>query len=222
MSPTDKIIRILLADDHKMFRDGLKSLINAQDDMEIIGATENGRNAVQIAEELTPDVIIMDIGMPDMNGIEATRQIVDKLSHAKVIALSMHTDKRFIVGMFQSGASGYLLKDCAFDELVQAIRTVLSEHVYLSSEIASKVVEDFAQSTPTSANEPLSILTNRERDVLQLLAEGCSTKEIAHERNVSVKTIENYRHKLMRKLSLDSVADLTKFAVREGLTTLEH
>jgi len=211
-------IRIILADDHRMFRDGLRALIEKEQDIKVIGEAENGRTTVQLARELSPDVVVMDIGMPDLNGVEATRQIAAQCPSVRVIALSMHSDKRFVTEMLHAGASGYLLKDCAFQELAQAIRTVARNQAYLSPRIAGVVVTDYAGRLPTTK---VAALTPREREVLQLLAEGKNTKEIASALNVSVKTVETHRAQIMGRLDLHSVAELTKFAIREGLTSLE-
>jgi len=213
--------RILLADDHKIIRDGLRSLIEKHPEMEVVGEAENGRTTVKLAQELEPDVVIMDISMPDLNGIDATQQIVADVPDVKVIALSMHSDKRFVVGMFKAGACGYLLKDCAFDELEQAINTVLSDQTYLSPKIATVVIKNYVPHVSAQNTSAFSILSAREREVLQLLAEGKSTKQIASDLYLSIKTIETYRQKIMDKLDIHNLADLIKFAIREGLTSLE-
>jgi DNA-binding NarL/FixJ family response regulator len=214
-------VRVLLADDHEILREGLRSLIEEQPDMEIIGEADNGRDAVKLAEELSPDVVIMDVSMPDLNGMEATRQIVKKLPEAKVIALSMHSDKGFVAEMLKAGAVGYLLKDGAFKRLAEAIKTTRSGGTYLCPEVADVVREDYIRRL--SAKEPpvAPKLTPREREVLQLVAEGWATKQIARKLNMSTKTAEGHRTRIMKKLDLHSVADLTKYAIREGLTSLD-
>jgi two-component system response regulator NreC len=214
-------IRILLADDHKIVRDGLRTLIERQSEMEVVGEAENGRKAVQLTLELVPDVVVMDVTMADLNGIEATRQIHKEQPCIKIIALSMHSDRRFVAGMLKAGASGYLLKDCAFEELASAIHRVVSNRTYLSPGITDIVVKDYIQESPMKPTSPFSVLTAREREVLQLLAEGASTKEIAKSLYVSVKTVETHRMQIMDKLRIHSIAELTKYAVREGLTSLE-
>lgn len=214
-------IRILLADDHKILREGLRSLLEKQHDMEIIAEAENGRTTVQLVEELLPDVVIMDIVMPDLNGIEATRQIIAKAPGVKVVALSMYSDRRFIIEMLKAGASGYLLKYCAFEELINAIKSVVTNQIYLSPKIADLVIKNFVRHLSKADLSVSSVLTNREREVLQLLAEGKSTKQIASALNVSTKTIEVYRQQIMNKLDIRSVAELTKYAIREGMTSLE-
>ncbi len=214
-------IKVLLADDHKIIRDGLRSLIEKNPDMEVVGEAEDGRTTVRLVHELDPDIVIMDISMPDLNGIDATQQIVTNDPGVKVIALSMHSDKRFVAGMLKAGASGYLLKDCAFDELEQAVKTVLADHTYLSSKIATVVIKDYVPQVSTEHTSAFSVLSAREREVLQLLAEGKTTKDIASELFLSVKTIETYRQRIMDRLDIHNLADLIKFAIREGLTSLE-
>lgn len=214
-------LKILLADDHKIVRDGLQSLITKQPGMEVVGEAENGRMTVQLARELKPDVIIMDISMPDLNGIEATRQILAETPGVKIIALSMHSDRRFVTGILGAGASGYLLKDCAFQELAEAIRTVVKDKYYLSPGITGVVVKDYVSHVTSTDALSSDVLTAREREVLQLIAEGKSTKEIASDLHVSAKTVETHRQNIMQKLNIHSVAGLTRYAIREGLTSLE-
>ncbi|MFQ5674326.1 MAG: response regulator [bacterium] len=214
-------LKILLADDHKIVRDGLHSLLKKEAGMEVIGEADNGRETVQLAREMEPDIIIMDISMPDLNGVEATRQIISNSPEAKIIALSMHSDKRFVKGILSAGAKGYLLKDSAFEELVDAIHTVVSGKFYLSSGIAGVVVKDYIGSKSAKNLLNSDLLSAREREVLQLIAEGKSTKEVAATLHVSVKTIETHRQKIMQKLNIHSVAGLTRFAIREGLSSLD-
>ncbi len=214
-------IRILVADDHKIIREGLRSLLEKEETMEVVAEAQDGIATVRLAQKLQPHVVIMDIGMPEMNGIDATRQIVATVPGTRVIALSMHSDRRFVLQMLKAGASGYLLKDSAFEELVSAIKTVRSNQPYLSPKITDVVVKEYLGSLPKNEATAFSVLTAREREVLQLLAEGKSTKQIAATLNVSVKTVETHRQQLMEKLGLHSVAELTKYAVREGLTSLE-
>ena len=215
-------IRIMLADDHRIIREGLRSLVEEQPDMEVVGEAKNGRKAVAMVEELRPDVVIMDVGMPELNGVEATRQINRDNPLVKVIALSMHQQREYVARMLDAGAAGYLLKDCAFDELIDAVRTVLENKTYLSPDITSTVVQDYVRHLPQRDEAPRVTLTPREREVLQLLAEGLRTKQVARKLDVSVKTIETHRRNLMQKLEIDSVAELTKYAIREGLTSLEQ
>lgn len=213
-------LRILLADDHRIMREGLRALLQEQPTMTVVGEAENGRKAVQLAKELVPDVVIMDVTMPEMNGIEATTQIKASLPGVRVIALSIHTDRRFVIQMFRAGATGYLLKDCAFEELTRAIRTVSDGQAYLSPGIAGVVVEEFLRTLASDGGTGVPSLSGREREVLQLTAEGRSMKEIASALHVSVKTIETHRRQIMTKLGVNSVAELTKYAIREGLTPL--
>ncbi len=214
-------IKVLLADDHKITREGLRSLLEKHGDMEVIGQAEQGREAVRLAGELSPDVVIMDVSMPDLNGIEATRQIISKSANVKVIALSMHSDSMFVSEMLKSGASGYLLKDCAFEELAKAIETVMDGKTYLSPEISSVVVDDYLHHLSKNEVAEAEVLTDREREVLQLLAEGQSTKQIALKLHISAKTVETHRRQIMNKLDMHTVAELTKYAVRKGLTSLD-
>jgi DNA-binding NarL/FixJ family response regulator len=214
-------IKIILADDHKLMREGLKSLLNQQADISVVGQADNGREAVQLTERMGPDVVVMDVSMPDLNGIDATRQILSRAPRTRVIALSMHSDRQFVVEMLRAGAAGYMVKDSAFEELASAIRTVARGQTYLAARIGKLSMEDLK----TDFHEqPLVAprLTDREREVLQLIAEGKGTKEIAAELFLSAKTVETHRQHLMDKLDMYSVAELTKYAIREGLTTLDH
>ena len=213
--------KILLADDHRLFRDGLRALIEQQSGMEVVGEAEDGRTAVDLTRRLSPDVVIMDVGMPILNGIEATRQIVAETPGVKVIALSMHSDRQFVTGMFGAGASGYLLKDCAFEELINALHSVIKNLTYMSPEISTIVVEDYVHRVSKSDDAIPDALTPRAREVLQLLAEGMNTKQLASHLNISVKTVEAHRRQIMEKLNLHSIAELTKYAIRTGLTSVE-
>ncbi len=215
-------IRILLADDHKITRDGLRVLLEQQKSMTVVGEAENGRQAIRLALELKPDVIVMDISMPELNGVEATRQILADLPETKIIALSMYSDKRYVVGMLKAGVSGYLLKNCAFDELITAISAVMKNQNYMSQKIADTVMKDYASMLAGNDISLAAQLTSREREVLQLIAEGLKTKEIADRIHLSVKTVETHRQQIMRKLNATSVAELTKIALREGLTSLDE
>jgi DNA-binding NarL/FixJ family response regulator len=213
-------IRILIADDHKIVREGLRTLLQNRGDIEVIGEADNGRTVVALAAELRPDIIIMDVAMPDLNGIEATRQITGGRVAAKVLALSMHSDSRFVTRMLQAGAQGYLLKDCAFEELALAIDTIVGDGVYLSPGVTGVVVRDYVQHL-AEGDAGIAALSPREREVLQLVAEGLTTKDIAGKLHISVKTVETHRKQIMDKLEIRSVAELTKYAVREGLTSLD-
>jgi DNA-binding NarL/FixJ family response regulator len=213
-------IKILLVDDHKILRDGICSIVKGYDDMEVIGEAADGRTAIRLAQELKPDVVIMDISMPDLNGIDATRRITAENPNIKVIALSMHYDKQFVSEIFKAGASGYLLKDSAFEELEHAIRIVVDGKTYINPQIASLVVESLVSQSSSPSHKAFSLLTEREREVLQLIAEGKSTKQIAADLNVSTKTVESHRRQVMGKLNIRNVAELTKYAIREGLTSI--
>ena len=213
--------KIILADDHKIIREGLRSLIEKQPDMEVIAEAQDGLTTVNLVQKLKPDVVIMDIGMPEMNGIDATTKITTEYKTVKVIALSMHSDRRFVMQMLKAGAAGYLLKDSAFEELVSAIHAVITKQHYLSQKITDVVVQEYLQNLPRNESTVFTVLTAREREVLQLIAEGKSTKQTASVLNVSVKTIETHRQQIMEKLDMHSIAQLTKYAIREGLTSLE-
>jgi two-component system response regulator NreC len=211
-------IKIILADDHKIILEGLRSLIDNEKDMEVVAEAVNGRQAVNLAKEHTPDVVIMDINMPDLNGIEATQQINSKKTDIKVIALSMHSDKRYVAKMLQAGVKGYLLKDCAFDELIYGIRKVMSNHLYLSPQIDDIVIADYIKHLSKEYNNGLR---SREREVLQLLAEGNTTKQISEKLNVSIKTVESHRGTIMKTLGFKTLSDLIVYAIKEGIISLE-
>lgn len=215
-------IRILVADKHRVVREAICSLLRNEYGMDIVGEAEDGRTAVQLARELHPDIIIMETSMPNLNGIEATRQIVHELPDVKVIALSAHSDRRSVCEMLKAGALGYLPKRCTFQELVSAIQNVVANRTYLSSHISRIVVEEYLHRAAEQGQSAYSVLTNREREVLQLIAEGKSTKVIARELYVSPKTIEWHRSQLMKKLSIESVAELVKYAISEGLTSIAY
>jgi DNA-binding NarL/FixJ family response regulator len=214
-------IKIILADDHAMLRHGLSKSLQNEKDMEVIAQAKDGRTTVELVKELSPNLVIMDIGMPDLNGIEATRQIIKECPKVKVIALSMHSSKNFIIEMFKAGAAGYLLKDCEFDELVNAIRLVMSNKTYISPAISDVVVDNYMRQSANGKDSAFSILSQREREVLQLLTEGKSTKQIGKRLHISAKTVEVHRLNLMSKLKIDSIAQLTKYAIQEGLTRPE-
>jgi DNA-binding NarL/FixJ family response regulator len=215
------IIKILLADDHVVLRHGLSKSLQTEKDMEIVGQADNGHTAVRLARELSPDVVIMDISMPDLNGIEATRQIAKASPKCKVIGLSMHSTKKFVLEMFKAGASGYLLKDCEFDELITAIRSVAAGKTYICPDINNILIATATGDGATEKKSAFSALTQREREVLQLLSEGKTTKQIANILHISPKTVEVHRLNIMNKLDIDNVAQLTKYAIQEGLTQVE-
>ncbi len=213
-------IKILLADDHKIFRQGLRGLLAEERDIFIVGEAEDGREALIKISQLRPDVVIMDVGMPALNGIEATRQIKKDYPKTCVIGLSMHVDEKFVAEMLRAGAVGYLCKKSDADELVTAIHAAVSGKTYLSPSISGTLVERYVRNASTEPTSAFSRLTDREREVLQLLVEEKSIKEIAGQLNLSIKTVHAHREHLMRKLNVQTVAGLTKYAVREGLTEL--
>jgi two-component system, NarL family, response regulator NreC len=216
-------IKILLADDHRIMREGLRSILEKQKDFEIVAEVDNGKSAVQLAEKHTPDVIIMDITMPDLNGIEATKRIKEIYSVVKIIGLSVHADKRFISKMYEAGANGYLRKDCASEELILAIRTVMKGQTYISPSIANIIVDEFLaphKSQKIALTESHELST-KEKEILQLLAEGKSMKEIAYKLGISDKTVHHHRKHIMLKLKIECMADLVKYAIKEGIITIE-
>ena len=214
--------RIIIADDHQIVRQGLRRLLETESDFIVVGEAADGRGAVAMVAEKGADVVVMDVTMPDLNGIEAARQITRDHANVKIVGLSMHADDRFATQMLRAGAKGYLLKDDAFEELATAIRTILDNHIYLSPRISDTVLAAYAVGERNGERSAFDRLSPREREVLQLMAEGRATKEIAHDLGVSIKTIETHRRQVMEKLKLYSVAELTKYAVREGLTSVER
>ena len=214
-------IHVLIADDHALMREGLRTLIERRPDMSVVGEAGNGIEALSMAAHLSPHVAVMDVAMPDMNGIEATRRMAKAHPATKIIALSVHTDRRFVLEMLKAGAFGYLPKDCAFDELAMAVRSVAAGKIYISPEVAGDVMQEFLSPGAHLPKTPVECLSEREREVFQRLAEGQTIKEAAFEMGISPKTVETFRRRLMEKLDVRSVADLTKYAIREGITALE-
>jgi DNA-binding NarL/FixJ family response regulator len=213
-------IRIALADDHALVRDGLSKSFQQEEDMEVVGQVKDGHEAVALAREQRPNVLIMDISMPGLNGIEATREIQREAPGVKVIALSMHAAKRYITEILRAGAAGYLQKNCDYEELTRAIRTVAQGNTYVSPAVTGALVEDLVHSTGQETTV-FSSLTQRERQVLQLLVEGNTTKQTALRLHISPKTVEAHRARMMNKLEIDNMAQLTKYAIQQGLTSPE-
>lgn len=213
-------IKIIIADDHRLFREGLVNLLSDSKDIEILAQAENGADVIAKAKELNPDVIIMDIGMPVLNGVDATLKLLKEVPAIKVIALSMHSDKQYIKGMLEAGASGYLFKNCAYDELIEAIHTVHAGKKYLSDKITEIMIQDYLgkeESMPESDSE----LTERESEILKLIAEGVSTSEISELLFVSVKTIGTHKQHILEKLNLKTSTDIVKYAIKKGIISLD-
>jgi DNA-binding NarL/FixJ family response regulator len=207
------MIRVLLADDHAMVRKGFRLILEAQSDMEIAGEAGNGREAVELADKLHPDVVVMDVAMPELNGIEATRRLAASSPHTRVLALSMHKDSVYVREILRAGARGYLLKDSIDTDLINAVRAVAKGDGYISPGVSDAVLSDYRR----HVTDPLDLLTSREREVLQMIAESKTNKEIAVALNLSVYTIDAHRGKIMEKLNLHSTGELVRFAVRHGL-----
>jgi len=208
-----KKIRILLADDHAVVRQGFKMILGAQPDMEIVGEAGNGREALELASSLKPDLVVMDVAMPELNGIEATRRMAEAAPHTRVLALSMHKDSVYVREILRAGARGYLLKDSVAADLVSAVRAVAGGEGYISPAVSNAVLDDYRR----HVTNPIDMLTSREREVLQMLAEGKTNKEIATVLNLSVYTVDAHRGRIMEKLNLHSINELVRFAVRNGL-----
>ena len=208
---------ILLVDDHQIFLEAVQSLFEPLPEFQIVATADNGLSAIERARQHAPDIIIMDVSMPDLNGIDATRRILEIVPKTKIIALSMHTDKHFVLEMIKAGASGYLRKDDAFDELIRAIRVVSRGESYLSPKLSSVILKCLQGSSTKNNMEDLS---PREKDVLKLLAAGKNTRQVGELLFISAKTVESHRSNIMKKLDLWNLADLTKYAIRNGLTGL--
>lgn len=213
-------IKVLMVDDHKIVRQGLCSLLKNEAGVEVIGETGDGRTAIKLARDLKPDVIIMDVNMPGMDGIDTTRRIVNDVPGVNIVALSMHSKKSFIVEMLRAGASGYVLKDRAFDELVRAIRAVMDGRRYLCPKATGIIVDNYVLEHPDKLSSD-ALLTVREREILKMLAEGKPSKEVALILNIGTKTVDACRRRIMQKLNVQSIAELVKYAIREGLTSLD-
>ena len=208
-----KITRIMLADDHAVVRQGFSMILAAQWDMEVVAEVSNGREAVEKAEELKPDVCVMDVTMPELNGIEATRRLAKVAPKTRVLALSMHKDSVYVREILRAGAKGYLLKDSSAEDFLAAVRAVALGKAYLSPEVSEAVLEDYRK----HVTDPIDLLSTREREVLQMIAESKTNKDIANALNLSVYTVEAHRGRIMEKLNLHSIGELVRFAVRNGL-----
>ena len=206
-------IRVMLADDHAVVRQGFRLILAAQPDMEIVGEAGNGREAVELAEKLQPDVVVMDVAMPELNGIEATRRLARQSPRSRVLALSMHKDSVYVREILRAGARGYLLKDAIDRDLLAAVRAVASGEGYLSPGVSEAVLTDYRR----HVTDPLDLLSSREREVLQMIAEGKTNKEIASALNLSVYTVDAHRGRVMEKLNVHSMGELVRFAMRNGL-----
>ena len=210
---------VLIADDHGIMRDGLRALLSRQDGITVVGEAADGPSALEQARRLRPDVVILDIGLPGLSGIEVAARIAAELPRTRTVALSKHHDRRFVARMLQAGAAAYLIKECAFDELTDAIDTVMRGRKFLGAGIAGTMI-DLVHGIDQPGST-LDALTDREREVMQMVAEGLTVKEIAGTLGVSAKTVESHRHHAMEKLQVESVAGLTRIAIREGLVPLE-
>jgi DNA-binding NarL/FixJ family response regulator len=214
-------IRVLLADDHRIVRDGLAMLIGREPDLDLVGLAEDGSTAVRLARELQPHVVVTDISMPGMNGIEAVRRIRSEDNDVQVLCLSVHDEDRLVLAMIEAGASGYVLKECSFEELAVAIRQVVARRIYLSPSLSGVMVREFRNRRSTPAASAYSTLTTRERELVQLFSEGHTTNEIAGRLHLSPKTVATHRENILHKLQMRGIAELTRYALREGLTSLD-
>jgi len=217
---TNREIRVVIAEDQTILRQGLRSLIEQSEEIKIIGEAADGREAVELVGDKHPDIVIMDVAMPNLNGIEAARLIKKKYPESRVLALSQHADEPHVRRMLQAGARAYLQKESIFEELAQAIHEVAAGRYYLSREISSRIIQQYVENLPSAEDSQARVLSNREREVLQLVAEGNTTREIAADLGISVKTVETHRQQIMNKLDIHSIAGLTRFALREGIAFL--
>ena len=215
------MIRILLVDDHEVMRDGLRVLLQDQSDMEVVGEAGHGRQALEVEASLHPDVVLMDVEMPELNGIEATRQLVARNAGVKVVALTMFTDQKVMQEMLDAGAVGFVVKGASTEHLIDAIHAAERGEVYLSPEIVGSTDTTFVEGARRHAALVADVLTNREKEVLQLVAEGGTTKSVGVRLHISAKTVDTHRQNIMKKLDIRTVAELTKYAVRRGLTSLQ-
>lgn len=216
------MIEVMIVDDHKIVREGIRMLLEKYPDISVVAEADDGRAALQLLEEKSLRVVLMDMTMPGMNGIEATQRVSADHPEVGVLILSMHKDKRFVAQAFRAGARGYLLKDCASAELIQAVRAVAGGEVYVCSGIIGVVMDDYVKRVPDMFAQTEVPLTPREREVLQLIAEGNNAKNIAYLLKINVKTVDTHRQQIMKKLKLHSIAELTKYAIREGVISMDH
>ncbi|MCK5539177.1 MAG: response regulator transcription factor [Bacteroidales bacterium] len=213
-------IKVLIADDHQLFREGLANLLFSASDIEVIAQAENGKDAIEKAKHFKPDVALLDIAMPKMNGIEATRELKKVLPNLKIVAVSMHSDKQYVKGILEAGADGYLLKNCTYRQLTDAIKTVHSGKKFLSEDITGIVIEGYLNSGDSDSNG-FSLLSEREKEIFMLFAEGKSTREIGDKLFISVKTVGTHKQHILEKLKLKTNADIVKFALKKGLIQLD-
>ncbi len=213
--------RILMVDNHEVVRDGVGFSLDSQDDFIVVARGSSGKQALQLAEEHRPDLVVMDVGMPDMNGMEATRQLTAMLPEVKVVALTEHSGKPYVMGMLKAGAAGYLLKTSSMEDVFNGLKLVVSGTTYLSPEITHLVVE-YAKNREWEVEDSLELLSVRERQVLQLLAEGHTSRSISEDMNISAKTVDVHRNNIKKKLDIHTIAGLTKYAVAKGLTDLSE
>ncbi len=211
---TNATIKILLADDHTIVRQGLKLILASQPDFEVVGEAANGREAVELAQKLKPDIVILDVAMPELNGIEATKRMNEANSRIRILVLSMHKEAVYVREILKAGARGYLLKDVIDTELLNAVRSVARGDGYVSPAVSGALLSDYRQ----NVTNPVDLLSNREREVLQFIAEGKTNKEVAAKLNLSVYTVDSHRGKIMEKLNLHSTGELVRFAIKNGLT----
>lgn len=215
-------IRVIVADDHAVIREGLRVLLGSQKDIQVLGLASNGREAVQLVDEHKPDVVVMDISMPELNGVEAIRRMRPRHPHMQVVVLSIHETKRYVFQALQAGAKGYLLKETAWQEVVEAVRAVQRGERYLSRRIADLLMDEIFENLETAASaDPLETLSPREREILQLVAEGRTSQEIGESLSISPKTVDSYRSRLMQKIGVSDLAGLIKFAIQHGVIPLE-
>ena len=214
-------IKVLIADDHTILRQGIKALLDNQAEIEVIGEAKDGREALTLIERLLPDVILMDIAMPGLNGLEATRRIKKKFPEIKVLVLTMYTNEEYVFQILNAGANGYLVKETAFQDLISAIKAVYRDEAFMSPSISKKVINRYTQRVRDANDTTSDILTTREREILQLIAEGSSSKKIAEALFISPKTVETHRTHIMDKLNIHNRTDLIKYAIRTGIVDID-